>query len=145
MVNIAEKIRQESSTVIIQGFLPWVTTFSVSVCYHGGVNLLAELLQTQFSNNSLLLLFSVCLFVFYSLGVVGRGVFSVLKFLLHLPFLCKLSLKCKHLCSSFPVAQAEVQASWVFCPVVVSLSLMFDPTLIGCSCYALQIAVLSTE
>lgn len=64
MVNIAEKIRQESSTITIQGFLPSVTTFSVSVCYHGGVNLLPELLQTQFSNNSLLLLFSVYLFVF---------------------------------------------------------------------------------
>lgn len=93
MVNIAEKIRQESSTITIQGFLPSVTTFSVSVCYHGGVNLLPELLQTQFSNNSLLLLFSVFLF-FYSHGVVDRGVLSVLKFLLHLPFLCKLSLKC---------------------------------------------------
>lgn len=43
------------------------------------------------------------------------------------------------------VAQAEVQASWVFPPAVVSLNLVFDPTLIECSCCALQIAVFSTE
>lgn len=103
MVNITEKIRQESSTITIQGFLPSVTTFSVSLCCHGGVNLLPELLQKLVTVlKSLLLLFSVCLFVFCSLGVVGRGVFSVLKFLLRLPFLCKLSLKYKHLCSFFP-------------------------------------------
>lgn len=86
----------------------------------------------------------VCLF-FYSHGVFGRGELFVLKVLLHLPFLCKLFLKLRHLCSSFLAAQAEVQASWVFYPVVVSLSLMFDPTLIECSCYTLQIVVLSTE
>lgn len=105
MVNIAEKVRQESSAITIQGFFPSVTSFSVSVCYHGGVNLFRELLQTQFSNDSFLLLFSMCVCLFfYSHGVVGRGVLSVLKFLLHLPFLSKLSLKCRHLCSSFPVA-----------------------------------------
>lgn len=59
---------------------------------------------------------------------------SLLKFSLHMPFL-----------SAFPIAQAEVQASWVFPPAVVSLSPVFDPALIERSCCALQIAIFSME
>lgn len=92
-------------------------------------------------------LFFVWLVCFSSYGVVGRGVLSLLKFSLHVPscHFCGSCLWSSHLLSAFPIAQAEVQASWVFPPAVVSLSPMFDPALIECSCCALQIAIFSME